>query len=83
MAKSLIMNRNSATTSCFSTHLTRPLRIIFKVLSCESSPGSLKGTVALGKPGPLLYKAVVSFNHVDEIFALTKAHSVREHTFSL
>jgi hypothetical protein len=73
MANSIAINRASATTSPFATHLTRPLRIMLIVsIAFESSPGTLKRAVALCQPGSLFDDPMILFNDIVEILALAQ-----------
>ena len=46
----------------------------------ERSPGTLKGAVALGQPGPLFDGSMILFNDIVEIFALPQTNSAGEST---
>jgi hypothetical protein len=48
--------------------------------SFESSPGTLKGAVAVCQPGPLFDGSMILFNDIVEILALAKMNSAGEST---
>jgi hypothetical protein len=70
------MNRASATTSPFATHLTRPLAHRFDTL--EGSPSTLNGAIALCQPGPLFDGSMILFDDIVEVLALAQKNPAGE-----
>src|SRR5215831_17864308 len=82
MPNNSLMKSAAATASCLATHLTRALpNHVHRFDSLQCPPRRRERTVALGQPGPFLYRAVVLFHYIVEILALAQTDTTRQNPF--